>query len=90
MVSVPAKLTAYQGFDALFHSTEGYINRRTNPLNDMYALKAIELVEKVLPLLSMMAQINKQEKIWHWQTHCLVCLTEALAVVLLNTPWNTL
>ena len=48
MISVPAKLTAYQGFDALFHSTEGYINRRTNPLNDMYALKAIELVGKSL------------------------------------------
>ncbi len=48
MLSVPEKLTAYQGFDALFHSTEGYINRRTNPLNDMYALKAIELIGKSL------------------------------------------
>lgn len=48
MASVPAKLTAYQGFDALFHSTEGYLNCRTNPINDLYALKAIELIGKSL------------------------------------------
>ncbi len=49
MLTVPEKLTAYQGFDALFHSTEGYINRNNNPINDMTALKAIELVGKYLP-----------------------------------------
>ncbi|MCQ4935617.1 iron-containing alcohol dehydrogenase [Anaerotignum propionicum] len=49
MLTVPEKLTAYQGFDALFHSTEGYLNKYTNPLNDMYALKAIELIGKYLP-----------------------------------------
>lgn len=49
MLTVPEKLTAYQGFDALFHSTEGYLNKNTNPLNDMYALKAIELIGKYLP-----------------------------------------
>jgi len=44
MLSVPADLTAYQGFDALFHSTEGYLNRFANALSDLYALKSIELV----------------------------------------------
>lgn len=48
MMSVPAKLTAYQGFDALFHSTEGYLNRNTNPINDLYAYRAIELIGKSL------------------------------------------
>lgn len=48
MLTVPEKLTAYQGFDALFHSTESYLHRYTNVLNDMYALKAIELVGKSL------------------------------------------
>lgn len=41
MVSVPATLTAYQGFDALFHSTEGYLNKTNYVLSDMYALEAI-------------------------------------------------
>lgn len=48
MTSVPSHLTAYQGFDALFHSTEGYINRTHNPISDLYALKAIELLGRNL------------------------------------------
>ena len=49
MLTVPPHLTAYQGFDALFHSTEGYISRNANPISDLYALKAIELIGKSLP-----------------------------------------
>ncbi|MGL5381694.1 iron-containing alcohol dehydrogenase [Clostridium sp.] len=48
MVTVPPMLTAYQGFDALFHSTEGYINNTSYVLSDMYALKSIELIGKSL------------------------------------------
>lgn len=42
MKSVPAKFTAYQGFDALFHSIECYISTAANLMSDMYALTAIE------------------------------------------------
>ena len=49
MTSVPPALTAYQGFDALFHSTEGYLNKKANALGDLFALKAIELLAKSLP-----------------------------------------
>jgi alcohol dehydrogenase len=49
MLSVSPKSTAYQGFDALFHSTEGYISLFANELSDMYALTAIENVAKNLP-----------------------------------------
>ena len=48
MVSVPPQLTAYQGFDALFHSTEGYINKTANTLSDLYSLEAIRLIAKSL------------------------------------------
>lgn len=48
MVTVPKHLTAYQGFDALFHSTEGYLNNTSYVMSDMYALKAIELIGKSL------------------------------------------
>lgn len=48
MMSVPPMLTAYQGFDALFHSTEGYVNRTANEMSDLYALQAIRLVGKSL------------------------------------------
>lgn len=48
MSTVPAHLTAYQGFDALFHATEGYIANIANPISDMYALKSIQLIGKSL------------------------------------------
>ena len=49
MVSVPPRLTAYQGFDALFHSSEGYLNRTASPISDLMALEAIRLIGKSLP-----------------------------------------
>jgi alcohol dehydrogenase len=49
MLSVPPKLTAYQGFDAFFHAAEGYIANIATPVSDMYALKSIELITKYLP-----------------------------------------
>ena len=49
MLSVPPKLTAYQGFDALFHSLEGYLAKIATPISDMYALRSIELINTYLP-----------------------------------------
>lgn len=48
MLTVPPALTAYQGFDALFHSTEGYLNTTAYPISDAFALRAISLVGKSL------------------------------------------
>lgn len=50
MISVPAKFTAYQGFDALFHSTECYISKAHNLMGDMLALTAIKNIGKYLML----------------------------------------
>lgn len=49
MTTVPPKYTAYQGFDALFHSTETYIANCASLVSDMVALTAIENVAKYLP-----------------------------------------
>lgn len=48
MKTVPADYTAYQGFDALFHSTECYISNAHNIMSDMLALTAIENIGKYL------------------------------------------
>ena len=48
MASVPPRQTAYQGFDALFHSTEAYIASSANLMSDMFARAAIENVGKYL------------------------------------------
>lgn len=49
MLSVPAKFTAYQGFDALFHSVEGYVSRFCNEAAEMVELAAIRNIAKYLP-----------------------------------------
>ncbi len=49
MMTVPPRLTAYQGFDALFHAVESVINVNEHPVGEMFALKAIEYVAKYLP-----------------------------------------
>lgn len=50
MISIPPQLTAYQGFDAFFHAAEGFIANCATPLSDLYALEAIRLLSKYLPV----------------------------------------
>ena len=49
MTTVPAKYTAYQGFDALFHNTEVMMSTSLNILSEAIALSAIENIYKYLP-----------------------------------------
>ena len=49
MKTVPAKYTAYQGFDALFHNTEVMMSSGVNILSETIALSAIENIAKYLP-----------------------------------------
>lgn len=48
MTTVPPEFTAYQGFDALFHSVEAYTSKFTNLMSDMYCITAIENVGRYL------------------------------------------
>ncbi len=44
MASVPAHLTAYQGFDALFHCVEGYLAGPRTLMSELYALAGVERI----------------------------------------------
>lgn len=48
MKTVPAKYTAYQGFDALFHNTEVMMSNGVNILSETIALSAIENIANYL------------------------------------------
>ncbi len=48
MRTVPPTFTAYQGFDALFHSVEGYISCKHNPMSELVERTAIENIGKYL------------------------------------------
>jgi len=50
MLSIPSDFTAYQGMDAFFHSAEGYLSIKNQPASDMYALEAVSLITKYLPI----------------------------------------
>ena len=44
--SLPPRLTAASGMDALTHAIEAYTGRQKNPLSDAYARSAVELIGK--------------------------------------------
>jgi alcohol dehydrogenase class IV len=48
--SMPAKITAETGFDALTHAIEAYVSRRADDLTDTLSEKAILEIFKYLPL----------------------------------------
>ena len=48
-LTVPPRYTAFQGFDALFHSVEGFIAATANLASDMNAREAIRNIAEFLP-----------------------------------------
>ncbi len=49
MVSLPAKMTAIVGFDALVHAIEAYTGKRSQPISDAYCQQAIRIIATTLP-----------------------------------------
>lgn len=49
-VSVPPRITAATGIDALTHAVEAYLSVNADPISDQFALKAISLITKALPI----------------------------------------
>ena len=49
MVTVPPRLTAFQGFDAMFHSIECFISTIHNPMGDMICREGIRNAASALP-----------------------------------------
>jgi alcohol dehydrogenase class IV len=48
-LSMPSKVTADTGMDALVHAIETYVSMNATPFSDLFASKAIELIAKYLP-----------------------------------------
>jgi len=51
MTTLPPKIVASTGIDALCHSIEAYSSQKCQPFTQMMALTAIELISKNLPLV---------------------------------------
>lgn len=50
LMGVPAKVLAPDGFEAFCIAAEGYISRAHSPISDLYALEAVRLLYKYLPV----------------------------------------
>ncbi|MCW5205599.1 iron-containing alcohol dehydrogenase [Desulfobulbus sp. F5] len=48
-ISLPPKVTAYTGIDALTHALEAYTSTQAHVLSEMYSLEAISLIAENLP-----------------------------------------
>lgn len=48
-VSMPPKVTAVSGSDALVHAVESYLSRYANPVSRLFSSRAIELISRYLP-----------------------------------------
>ena len=49
-ISMPSRVTADTGMDALVHAIETYVSMNATPFSDLLASKAIELIAKYLPM----------------------------------------
>ncbi|MFS0864316.1 iron-containing alcohol dehydrogenase [Fredinandcohnia sp. 179-A 10B2 NHS] len=50
-ISLPKKITAYTGMDALAHAMEAYVSTKATQLSDFFALEAIKMIGESLPLV---------------------------------------
>ncbi len=48
-LTLPAKVTAYTGIDALTHALEAYTSTQAHTISEMYSLEAIDLIARNLP-----------------------------------------
>lgn len=51
MTTLPKHIIAPTGIDVMCHAMEAYVAKNSNPLSEVMALKAIELVSKNLPIV---------------------------------------
>ncbi len=64
--TMPAKLVAYTGMDALTHAIEAYVSTLNSPFTDPLAIKAIQMVDKYL-LASYNGDMEAREQMHYAQ-----------------------
>lgn len=75
--TMPAKLTAHTGMDALTHAIEAYVSTLNSPFTDPLALKAIEMVFDYLPE-SYKGNVNAREQMHYAQCLAGMAFSNAL------------
>lgn len=68
VVSMPKKLAAYSGLDALTHAVEAYVSVFANDFTNGYALEALKLIFAYLPASYKTADYTAREKMHYAST----------------------
>ena len=78
-LSMPPKVTACTGIDALVHAMEAYLSTKANMATDLFALKSIELVsEGLVPAYRDGSNIEYREKMQLGATMAMVAASNTL------------
>jgi len=78
-LTMPPKVTACTGIDALMHAIEAYLSTKANMATDLFALKAIELVaEGLVPAYQNGSNIEYREKMQLGSTMAMVAASNTL------------
>ena len=91
--TMPQKLTAHTGMDALTHAIEAYVSTANCAYTDPLAIHAIEMIQKDLVWAQETECMTLSVlQVWHSQTLCLVSFTQWLIrlVLLLLITVHTL
>ena len=77
-LSMPPKVTACTGIDALIHGIEAYLSTNANMATDMFALKAIELIsEGLVPAYKDGSNVETREKMQLGATMAMIAASNA-------------
>ncbi len=78
-LTMPPKVTACTGIDALIHAIEAYLSTKANIVTDLFALKSIELVaEGLVPAYHDGSDIDYREKMQLGATTAMVAASNTL------------
>lgn len=78
-MTMPPKVTACTGIDALMHAIEAYLSTKANMATDLFALKAVELIaEGLVPAYQDGGNIEYREKMQLGSTMAMVAASNTL------------
>jgi len=79
--TMPPKVTAETGFDALAHVMEAYVSNRANPVTDVLCLRAMELIAQNLVRVFVSPDPDSRRAMALADTYAGICITSSRTIM---------